>query len=69
MAHDGSTTIGRFSRACGHYAWWVIGFWVLLVGALNVAVPQLERTVAEHSAPFIPTNIAAAQTLRQMSGV
>ncbi|MCX2711662.1 MMPL family transporter [Mycolicibacterium sp. J2] len=67
MAHGESRVFGRFSRFCDRHAWWVIGFWVVLVGALNVAIPQLERTVAEHSAPFIPGNIEAAQTLRHMS--
>ncbi|MGJ6123518.1 MMPL family transporter [Mycolicibacterium sp. Y3] len=67
MAHGESRVFGRFSRFCARYAWWVIGFWVVLVGALNLAIPQLERTVAEHSAPFIPGNIEAAQTLRHMS--
>ncbi|MBI3223710.1 MAG: MMPL family transporter [Mycolicibacterium cosmeticum] len=67
MAHGESRIFGRFSRFCARYAWFVIGFWVVLVGALNLAIPQLERTVAEHSAPFIPGNIEAAQTLRHMS--
>lgn len=67
MAHGESRAFGRFSRWCARHAWWVIGFWVVLVGALNLAIPQLERTVAEHSAPFIPGNIEAAQTLRHMS--
>lgn len=67
MAHGESRMFGRFSRLCARYAWLVIGFWVVLVGALNIAIPQLERTVAEHSAPFIPSNIEAAQTLRHMS--
>lgn len=67
MAHGESRLFGRFSRFCARYAWFVIAFWVVLVGGLNLAIPQLERTVAEHSAPFIPGNIEAAQTLRQMS--
>ena len=56
--------MGRF---CARWAWLVIGFWAALAGVLNVAIPQLEQTVAEHSAPFMPANIRAAQTLRQMS--
>jgi len=67
MAHGDNRIFGRVSRLCSRYAWLVILFWVGLVAVLNIAIPQLERTVAEHSAPFIPGNIAAAQTLRQMS--
>lgn len=67
MQHNESRRFGAFSRFCGRHAWLVIGFWVVLVGALNIAIPQLEQTVAERSAPFMPADIPAAQTLRQMS--
>lgn len=67
MQHTDSRRFGSFSRLCGRYAWLVIGIWIALVGVLNIAIPQLERTVAEHSAPFMPADIPAAQTLRQMS--
>lgn len=67
MQHSDSRRFGAFSRWCGRHAWLVIGFWVVLVGALNIAIPQLEQTVAQRSAPFIPADIPAAQTLRQMS--
>ena len=67
MQHSDSRRFGAFSRFCARYAWVVIGFWVVLVGALNIAIPQLEQTVAERSAPFMPADIPAAQTLRQMS--
>jgi RND superfamily putative drug exporter len=67
MAHDDSRVFGRISRFCARYAWFVVGFWVVAVGALNLAIPQLERTVAEHSAAFIPMKTPAVQTLRNMS--
>ena len=67
MQHNESRFFRAFSRLCGRYAWLVIGFWVVLVGALNIAIPQLEQTVAERSAPFMPVDIPAAETLRQMS--
>ena len=66
MGHD-SRFFAATSRFCARWAWLVIGFWMALAGLLNVAIPQLEKTVAEHSAPFMPPNIQAAQTLRQMS--
>ncbi|ANE80089.1 hypothetical protein A7U43_12865 [Mycobacterium adipatum] len=67
MQHSDGRRFGDFSRWCARHAWLVIGFWVVLVGALNLAIPQLEQTVAERSAPFMPADIPAAQTLRQMS--
>lgn len=67
MQHSENRFFRAFSRLCGRYAWLVIAFWVLLVGALNIAIPQLEQTVAERSAPFMPADIPAAETLRQMS--
>ncbi|MCF6388964.1 MMPL family transporter [Mycobacterium sp. MBM] len=67
MQHSDSRRFGAFSRWCARHAWLVIGFWVVLVGALNIAIPQLEQTVAERSAPFMPADIPAAQTLREMS--
>src|SRR5690625_4770033 len=57
---------GSLARACSRHARWVLIAWFALVGALNLAVPQLERTVAEHSAPFTPESATTA-TLREMS--
>ncbi|MCX8563196.1 MMPL family transporter [Mycolicibacterium mucogenicum] len=66
MGHN-SRFFAATSSFCAKWAWVVIGFWVALAGILNVAIPQLEQTVAERSAPFMPANIKAAQTLREMS--
>ncbi|MDH6195867.1 RND superfamily putative drug exporter [Mycobacterium frederiksbergense] len=57
---------GKLTRACAKHAWWVLGVWLVLAGALNLAIPQLEHTVAEHSAPFTPES-PTTETLRQMS--
>ncbi|MGU3499632.1 MMPL family transporter [Mycobacterium sp. C31M] len=67
MQHGESGRFGKVSELCGRFAWVVIGLWVALVAVLNVAIPQLETTVANHSAPFMPADIRAAETLRQMS--
>ncbi|MDR3663524.1 MAG: MMPL family transporter [Mycobacterium sp.] len=66
MGHN-SRFFAATSRFCAKWAWLVIGFWVVSAGLLNVAIPQLEQTVAARSAPFMPANIQAAQTLREMS--
>jgi putative drug exporter of the RND superfamily len=57
---------GKLARACAKHAWWVLGAWLALAGVLNLAIPQLEHTVAEHSAPFTPES-PTTETLRQMS--
>ncbi|OBC14564.1 hypothetical protein A5784_29750 [Mycobacterium sp. 852013-50091_SCH5140682] len=57
---------GKLARACAKHAWWVLGAWLVLAGTLNLAIPQLEHTVAEHSAPFTPES-PTTETLRQMS--
>ena len=57
---------GKLTRVCAAHAWWVLGAWLALAGILNLTVPQLEHTVAEHSAPFTPES-PTTETLRQMS--
>ncbi|OBJ72521.1 MMPL family transporter [Mycobacterium sp. 1274756.6] len=57
---------GGLARRCARHAPWVVLLWLLAAGALNLAIPQLERTVAEHSAPFTPES-ATTDTLREMS--
>lgn len=57
---------GRVSRFCARHAWLVIIAWLAVAAAFNVFVPQLERTVAERSAPFTPQN-AATSALQHMA--
>ncbi|MGL6233737.1 MAG: MMPL family transporter [Segniliparus sp.] len=64
---ESSPFMGRVGRFCARRAWWVVGFWAVLIGMLNLVVPQLEKTVGQHSAPFIPGNIQSTKTLLQMS--
>jgi len=47
-------------------AGWVILGVLLMIGAVNVAVPQLEEVVADSSLPFIPENAPAVQTFEAM---
>ncbi len=47
-------------------AGWVLVGCLLAVGAVNVAVPQLEEVVADSSLPFIPENAEAVQTFEAM---
>lgn len=57
---------GRLARRCARHAPWVMLLWLVAAGTLNLAIPQLERTVEEHSAPFTPES-ATTDTLRAMS--
>lgn len=67
MAHADNKTFGRISSFSARRAWLVVGGWIILLGVLNAVIPQLEITVSKYSAPFMPANLTAAQTLRDMS--
>lgn len=65
--HGENKVFAALSRFCSRRAWLVIACWVALVGVLNLGIPQLEHTVAERSVPFLPHDLTAAQTLREMA--
>lgn len=65
--HGESKLFSMIAAFVAKHAWLVVACWVLLLGVLNVSVPQLEVTVGEDSSPFMPAHLPAAQTLRQMS--
>lgn len=65
--HGESPLFSAIAGFAARHAWLVIGCWVVLLGVLNVCVPQLEVTVGEDSSPFMPAHLPAAQTLREMS--
>lgn len=54
------------ARRASRYALLVIGAWVLLAGAGNVAVPQLEHVVKAQSRAFFPTDSGATQAAQRM---
>ena len=55
---------GRLAAA---YPWWVVGFWVVVVGALNIAIPQIEQTAAEKSAAIVPADLPSTQAIADMA--
>lgn len=67
MAHGSSRTFTRVGAFVHRHAWIVLAFWVLLAAALNVTVPQLETTVSQTSADFLPRSLPANKNLEQMS--
>lgn len=67
MANGTSRTFTGVGRFAHRHAWWIVGFWILLAGALNVAIPQLEVTVSQTSADFLPRSLPANQHLEDMA--
>lgn len=55
------------SRFCGRRPWLLIGFWVGVLAVLNLCIPQLERTVAEHSVSLLPEKVPTVQVISEMS--
>lgn len=59
----GRPRFARFLYACSLP---VIGAWLLLAGAMNVAIPQLESTVTKHAQSFLPDEASSVQALVKM---
>lgn len=62
-----NSLVSRMAGWCVRHAVWVLLFWVAVAGALNIAVPQLESTVHNHSAPFIPSDLPGVEGLGAMA--
>ena len=67
MSHGPNAFFRNTGAFCARHRWWVIGFWVALVVGLNLAVPQIEQTVSEKSAAFLPEHMPSVDALRDMS--
>lgn len=64
MAHSDHPALRTVSRFSWRRPWLVIGSWLAVLVILNLGIPQLETTVAKHSAPFMPSNTQAAHTFQ-----
>ncbi|MFI5775853.1 RND family transporter [Nocardia sp. NPDC051570] len=62
-AGPGRVTFGGVVR---RWAPLVVLAWVGLAAAMNVAIPQLEHVIADHSREFVPGNAESAVTLKKM---
>ncbi|WP_278312387.1 MMPL/RND family transporter [Lolliginicoccus levis] len=67
MAHSTSPPFRRLGAFAARHARWIIAAWIFALVGLNVAVPQLERVIADNSAAFIPHDNEANQALIEMS--
>ncbi len=65
--YSGTGPLRKLGTWCARHAWWIVAFWIAVVGMLNIVVPQLEQTVSERSAPFLPGNLPSVDALRDMS--
>lgn len=59
----GRSRFARFLYACSLP---VIGFWLVLAGAMNLSIPQLESTVTKHAQSFLPDEASSVQALVKM---
>lgn len=67
MSHGQSRTFTSVGRFAHRYAWWIVGFWIVLAAGLNIAVPQLEVTVSKTSADFLPQSLPSNGHLEDMA--
>ncbi|MFW0783639.1 RND family transporter [Gordonia sp. CPCC 206044] len=67
MAHGQSKALTALGSFVHRHAAWVLVFWIGIAGVLNVAIPQLEQTVARNSADFLPSDLPANQSLERMA--
>ena len=57
------------ARFVNRYAVGVVGIWLLLAAAANIAVPQLEHVMHEHSRAFFPPDAASGVAAVRMGQV
>lgn len=67
MAHGQSRRLTSVGAWTHRHAGIVLLGWVVLAVALNIAIPQLEHTVARHSADFLPRDVPANISLEKMA--
>lgn len=63
---SGATFLDRLGEFVRRYRYLVVAIWVLLAAGLNVAIPQLESVVSEHSTRFVPEDAPSTQVAQEM---
>ncbi|MEU8899048.1 RND family transporter [Nocardia sp. NPDC048505] len=58
--------IDQLGSLVRRYRYLVAAVWLLVTGALNLAVPQLESTVFDNSTTMVPQDTPATRVLREM---
>uniref|UniRef100_UPI003D8CCA97 MMPL family transporter n=1 Tax=Gordonia sp. B7-2 TaxID=3420932 RepID=UPI003D8CCA97 len=67
MAHGQSRTFTALGTWTHRHAGLIMLGWIAVAAILNIAVPQLERTVANNSADFVPDDLPANISLERMA--
>lgn len=67
MGHGYSRFFHSVGAFCVRRRGWIIGFWLALMVGSNLLVPQLEVTVSQKSAAFLPSDMPSVNALRDMS--
>lgn len=57
---------GRLARFCTAHPRWILGAWVLIAVALNLAGPQLEKVVQKDATPFLPASSPSIRAFDHM---
>lgn len=61
--------VAALARFVHRFAAAIVAFWVLLAAAANLAAPQLEKVVHDHSRSFFPADAPSSQAAVQMGQV
>lgn len=56
----------RVTSISARFAWLIVGFWVVTLAVLTLAVPQLSSVVARDTTPVVPDSAPAKIALAQM---
>ncbi|MFD0806408.1 efflux RND transporter permease subunit [Nocardioides caeni] len=62
---EGSRVAG-YARFVVRRAGWVVAFWLVVTGVMNVAVPQLEVIAGQDSSPMVPTDAPSMVAVQEM---
>ncbi|WP_216213478.1 MMPL/RND family transporter [Amycolatopsis aidingensis] len=67
MARHAGGSFARLGRLVTRYAGVIILCWVAAAAGLNLAIPQVEKVIAERSAPFVPTTAESVRAVQEMA--
>lgn len=66
MNHEPGRWLTRIAETSVRFPVWVVLGWVVVIGALNLAVPQLESVMADDSTPIAPADLPATEAVSTM---
>ena len=66
MDHEPGRLLTRIATVSARFPLWVVLGWVVVIGGLNVAVPQLETVMADDSTPIAPADLPSSKAIASM---